>query len=315
MRKILNSYYEENEEQDYVKTYLKEIGRIPNLERQEEIKLGEKVQKMMEVIEQGRRSINKSALVDKTKMSCEEIQHILKEGQKAMQRMIEANLKLVVYVAKRYQNLGLEMSDLIQEGNLGLERAVEKFNPKMGYRFSTYAFWWIRQAIIRAIYRKANNIRLPIHTHEKISRIKKVIEDFYRKNGSYPNKATLSSLLNMKPDILERYLKIDYKTKSINEFISEKQEKELQDFIKDNGISPEDYTIENELKEFVESLLQELTPEEQKVIRLKYGLGRKKLSTYEIGKYLDICQKSVRKLEKSALKKLSKYKESISSYL
>ena len=194
---------------DMVRTYLHEIGRVPLLTHEQEIVYGKQVQKMMTLLaEKEELGLSLKEWAKHAQMSEIKLNRIVKEGQRAKRKMIEANLRLVVAIAKKYQKRNMEFLDLIQEGSLGLERGVEKFDPTRGYKFSTYAYWWIRQAITRAIAQQARTIRLPIHITEKLNKIKKTQRELAQKLGRSAEVSEIAQELDLKSEQIREYLSI-----------------------------------------------------------------------------------------------------------
>ncbi|MEM9088635.1 MAG: RNA polymerase sigma factor, RpoD/SigA family [Cyanobacteria bacterium P01_F01_bin.53] len=322
---------------DAVRAYLHEIGRVPLLTHEDEIVLGKQVQQLMallaikeELIAQIPSSevsdaadteavepvVSDAAWASAADMSEADLSYHLRRGQRAKRKMIEANLRLVVAVAKKYQKRNLEFLDLIQEGTLGLERGVEKFDPMKGYKFSTYAYWWIRQAITRAIAQQARTIRLPIHITEKLNKIKRVQRELSQKLGRSPNAGEVGAELDMDAKQVREYLTIARQPISLDVRIGDNQDTELQDLLEDDGASPEDYTVQQSLRQDIFRMLSELTTQQQEVINLRFGLGDgTPLSLAKVGQRMGISRERVRQLEQQALKHLRRRKATINGYL
>ncbi|MEL6471038.1 MAG: RNA polymerase sigma factor, RpoD/SigA family [Cyanobacteria bacterium J06623_4] len=310
---------------DAVRAYLHEIGRVPLLSHEDEIVLGKQVQKMMSLLAlkdelsadlaEGE-AVSDAALAEAAEMTEAELSNHMRRGQRAKRKMIEANLRLVVAVAKKYQKRNLEFLDLIQEGTLGLERGVEKFDPMKGYKFSTYAYWWIRQAITRAIAQQARTIRLPIHITEKLNKIKRVQRELSQKLGRSPNVNEIGAELDIEPRQVREYLSIARQPISLDVRIGDNQDTELQDLLEDDGASPEDYTVQQSLRQDIFRMLSELTTQQQEVINLRFGLADgNPLSLAKVGQRMGISRERVRQLEQQALKHLRRRKASINGYL
>ncbi len=314
---------------DAVRAYLHEIGRVPLLSHEDEIVLGKQVQKLMallairdelvEKLPEGADAETEISIADWAKaadMTEAELNNHLRRGKRSKHKMIEANLRLVVAVAKKYQKRNLEFLDLIQEGTLGLERGVEKFDPMKGYKFSTYAYWWIRQAITRAIAQQARTIRLPIHITEKLNKIKRVQRELSQKLGRSPNAAEIGAELDIEPKQVREYLSIARQPISLDVRIGDNQDTELQDLLEDDGASPEDYTVQQSLKQDLLRMLSELTTQQQEVINLRFGLADgNPLSLAKVGQRMGISRERVRQLEQQALKHLRRRKATINGYL
>jgi RNA polymerase primary sigma factor len=280
---------------DNVSWYLSSIGRIPLLTPAQEIELGQKVQVMMPLLE-----------VPEAERTPEQ-QQAVHIGLRAKDRMIRANLRLVVSVAKKYQGKGLEFLDLIQEGALGLERAVEKFDPGKGYKFSTYAFWWIRQSMTRAIACQSRTIRLPVHLTERLSQIRKVTRELAHELGRLPNREEIAQALDLPLKEVETILRQSRQCTSLDAPVNGDEGKSyLGELIADpNGVEPMDQMEQNLQREQLEGWLEHLTPQERQVIYLRFGLDDGERHTLaEIGRMMDVSRERVRQVEVKALRKL-----------
>jgi RNA polymerase nonessential primary-like sigma factor len=308
---------------DMVRTYLHEIGRVPLLSHEQEIVLGKQVQQLMNLheIQEGLaqtldRPPNETEWAEQADMSPEELQGALRRGHYAKQKMIAANLRLVVAVAKKYQKRNLELLDLIQEGSLGLERGVEKFDPTRGYKFSTYAYWWIRQAITRAIAQQARTVRLPIHITEKLNKIKKAQRELSQQLGRSATPAEIARALEIEPAQIREYLTLARQPVSLDLRVGDNQDTELRDLLEDDSPSPEQYTTGEALRNDMHDLLAELTPQQREVLTLRFGLDDgKELSLAKVGEQLSLSRERVRQLERQALDHLRRRKRRVQEYL
>ena len=242
---------------------------------------------------------------DHSALESKELQKRLRDGRRARDRMIQANLRLVVTVAKKYQQRGLELLDLVQEGTLGLERAVEKFDPTRGFRFSTYAYWWIRQGITRAIATQSRTIRLPVHVTEKLNRIKKVQQEIATNEGRIASISDLSRALGISEETVRLTLMRVPRSVSLETRVGKDQDTQLGDLLEDSHATPEQTLTKNSLHSDLEALLSELTAREAEVIRRRFGLeDDTPLTLAEIGETMGLSRERVRQIETRALLKL-----------
>jgi RNA polymerase nonessential primary-like sigma factor len=308
---------------DMVRTYLREIGRVPLLSREQEIIYGKQVQQMMTLLE-AKEALSKtidhepslSEWAAHVNQSDTELNHLMVQGKRAKQKMIEANLRLVVAIAKKYQKRNMEFLDLIQEGTLGLERGVEKFDPMRGYKFSTYAYWWIRQAITRAIAQQGRTIRLPIHITEKLNKIKKVQRELAQTLGRSPTPTEIAKELELEPAQIREYLNMARQPVSLDVRVGDNQDTELQEMLEDDGPSPEYYTTQEFLRQDLNNLLAELTPQQRQVVALRFGLeDGNEMSLAKVGERLNLSRERVRQLEHQALAHLRRRRANVKEYI
>ena len=274
--------YFDDASDDSVRLYLREIGKIPLLTAEEEFNLA---------------------------------QRVVKGDKKAKDKMAEANMRLVVSIAKRYSGRGLDFLDLIQEGNTGLLRAVEKFDPDKGFKFSTYATWWIRQAITRAIADQARTIRIPVHMVETINKLLRTQRRMTQELNREPTIEELAKELEMEPEKVEYVMKIKQDITSLDAGVgrdNDEEDSQLKDFIEDeDGVTPEESAASQLLKEQVQSILSTLSDREQKIIKMRFGLENGKSHTLEeVGQEFAVTRERIRQIEAKALAKLRKHKDS-----
>ena len=304
---------------DSVRSYLRDIGRIPLLEHDEEILLGRQVQRMM-VLKEMRKELelDEDGLATAMDITLKQIKKEMRDGERAKDKMVTANLRLVVSVAKKYTKRNMELLDIIQEGTIGLVRGVEKFDPGRGYKFSTYAYWWIRQGITRAIAEKSRAIRLPIHITENLNKLKKAQRELSQMNGQMPNVFELSAYLGLTVDEIKDLMCKARQPTSLEIKIGENRDTALIDLLEDETQLPENILEIQYIKEDIRELIKELPEMQAAVISMRYGIGDEMLepmSMTAIGQVLNMSRDRVRTLEHKGIRALRADSDQIKEYL
>ncbi len=308
---------------DLVRSYLRDIGRVPLLSHEQEITLGRQVQDLM-VLENIESEIESdlgekpdiSLFAAKVGMSIVQLKKKLKSGRRAKERMVAANLRLVVSVAKKYTKRNMELLDLIQEGTIGLVRGVEKFDPTRGYKFSTYAYWWIRQGITRAIAEKSRSIRLPIHITEMLNKLKKGQRELSQELSRTPSLKELSEYVELPEDDVKDLMSKAGQPVSLETKIGDGEDTILLDLLSNEIDMPSEQIESDCMKGDLESLLEQLPELQNRVLRMRYGMdGDDPMSLTGIGRVLGISRDRVRNLERDGLRGLRKAGESVQAYM
>jgi RNA polymerase nonessential primary-like sigma factor len=305
---------------DSVRAYLRDIGRVPLLEHDEEILLGRKVQRLMEIKDcEGELELSdNTSLAGVLGITEKQLRREIREGEKAKEKMVTANLRLVVSVAKKYTKRNMELLDIIQEGTIGLVRGVEKFDPGRGYKFSTYAYWWIRQGITRAIAEKSRAIRLPIHITENLNKLKKAQRELSQINGAMPNVFELSDHLELPVEEIKDLMCKARQPTSLEIKIGENRDTALIDLLEDESQLPNKLLEKTCIKEDIRLLIGDLPEMQAAVISMRYGIGDEMLeplSMTAIGQILNMSRDRVRTLENKAIRSLRLESSKISEYL
>ena len=305
---------------DSVRSYLRDIGRIPLLEHDEEILLGRQVQRLMEIkaCNELLGEVSKEDLAKSLGITEKELRKEIRAGERAKDKMVTANLRLVVSVAKKYTKRNMELLDIIQEGTIGLVRGVEKFDPGRGYKFSTYAYWWIRQGITRAIAEKSRAIRLPIHVTENLNKLKKGQRELSQLNGEMPNVFQLADYLGLTVDEIKDLMCKGRQPTSLEIKIGENRDTALIDLLEDETQLPEMLLERQCVKEDIRELIEDLPEMQAAVISMRYGIGDEILepmSMTAIGQILNMSRDRVRTLEQKGIRSLREADSEINCYL
>jgi RNA polymerase nonessential primary-like sigma factor len=308
---------------DLVRSYLRDIGRVPLLTHEQEITLGRQVQELMalEELEQelemrGGEKPTREALAQAAGLSVPMLKRRLHTGRRAKERMVSANLRLVVSVAKKYTKRNMELLDLIQEGTIGLVRGVEKFDPTRGYKFSTYAYWWIRQGITRAIAEKSRTIRLPIHITETLNKLKRGQRELSQELGRTPTVTELAAAVELPEDEVKELMCRARQPVSLEMKVGDGDDTELLELLSGDGELPSEQVDGECLKGDLRALLEQLPELQGRVLKMRYGIDvEEPMSLTGIGRVLGMSRDRVRNLERDGLRGLRRLSDAVEDYV
>ncbi|QCH15678.1 RpoD/SigA family RNA polymerase sigma factor [Synechococcus sp. CB0101] len=309
---------------DLVRSYLRDIGRVPLLTHEQEITLGRQVQELMALEEQreelrlraGGEDPTDAQLAEAAQLTPQQLKKRLRSGQRAKERMVAANLRLVVSVAKKYTKRNMELLDLIQEGTIGLVRGVEKFDPTRGYKFSTYAYWWIRQGITRAIAEKSRTIRLPIHITETLNKLKKGQRELSQELGRTPTVTELAEFVELPEEEVKDLLCRARQPVSLETKVGDGDDTELLDLLAADGTQPEELVDGECLRSDMRDLLDQLPELQGRVLKMRYGIGiEEPMSLSSIARELEMSRDRARSLERRAHEEMRRLSQQMGAYL